>query len=146
MKQGFLKGHFWEVTRSPSSEFEVCHPVNVIDEIGRTSVSIEGVVAMPSPGSSSPWHSFILVQCPAMCPVPDRRKVCPAVSPVLSFKDCWLNKPRVVFTSVGTFFSLGSEKLELQEISENTAPHLPWYAAYVILHERKTANCFYYYI
>lgn len=68
----------------------------------------------------------------------------PSSIPCLKMVD--LKNPRLVFTSVGTFFRPGGEKLELQEISENTAPHLPWYAAYVILHESKTANCYYNYI
>lgn len=40
------------------------------------------------------------------------------------------------------FQSRGGEIFLLQEISKNTAPHLPWYAAYVILHERKLQIAF----
>lgn len=68
-------------------------------------------LTMPSPGSS-PWHSFILVQCPAMCLVPDGGKCVPSkypcLEPVGSFD--WKNKtktkaglvvPRVPFQSRG---------------------------------------------
>lgn len=71
------------------------------DAVNRTSVSIEAFPAMPSPGSS-PWYSVILVQCPAMCLVPDGGNMCPAVS--LSWAGrVWTEKPRTVCCSVGTF-------------------------------------------
>lgn len=86
MKHGYLEGLFFfgEVTQSSWSEFEVCHPVNIIDEIGRTGVSIEGLLPIRNPGgSSSPRHFIILVQHPAVCHVPGRGNMCPAASPVL---------------------------------------------------------------
>lgn len=69
-----------------------------------------------------------------MCLVPDGGNVCPAVS--LSWSGLCGMKTKGGLQFCGYLFSPGSEIFVLKEISKNTAPHLPWYAAYVILHEK----------
>lgn len=114
----------------------------------RASVSIETLLVMPSP-SSSPWHfSFsIRVQCPAMCLVPDGGNVCPAVSlswagRVSTEIQRWSVVLWVPFQSRRGGWNLSITRNLNKKKKENTAPHLPWYAAYVILHERKLQIAF----
>lgn len=109
------------------------------DEINRTSVSIETLLTMPSP-SNSPWHFVILVQCPAMCLVPNGGNVCPVVSLSWAGRVSTENWGWSVVLWVP--FQPRGWNLSITRDLKNTAPHLPWYAAYVILHERKLQIAF----
>lgn len=68
----------------------------------------------------------------------------PSSIPYLTPRRVSTEKPSVVSSSVGTFLVQAVKSFYYKRSLKNTAPHLPWYAAYVILHERKTANRFYY--
>lgn len=86
-----------------------------------------------------------LVQCPAMCLVPEGGNVCPPVScrePLGCRVKKQNKKQSLICSSVGTFSVQGVKSFYYKRSLKNTAPHLPWYAAYVILHERKLQIAF----
>lgn len=96
---------------------------------------------MPSP-RSSPWHSLILAQCPAMCLVPNRGNVCPVVS--LSWGSRVSSKNQGWSVVLGYLFSPGGEIFLLQEISKTL--HLTYLGMLHMLYYMKEncKYCFYY--
>lgn len=112
------------------------------NETNRASVSIQTFLTMPSP-SSSPWHSFILVQCPAMCLVPDGGNVCPAVSlfragRVSTENRGWSVVLWVPFQSRGWNLSI-TRNLKKKHCTSLTLVCCICYTTW-----KKTADCFYY--